>query len=108
MGSVSRTGGGSVEGGSGGGRSGEDGSGEDWDDDEGKYCSPGPSRSAPSLGNAKHLNFKFLIENIKVLAGKIKVLEETLEMKMHLENHTLDSAALLHELYNDMRKLGLE
>ncbi|GJV09533.1 hypothetical protein Tco_1347189 [Tanacetum coccineum] len=48
------------------------------------------------------LNRKFLTENMKVLAGKIKVLETTLEMEMHPENHTLDSAALLHELYNDM------
>ncbi|GKA91738.1 hypothetical protein Tco_0813663 [Tanacetum coccineum] len=70
--------------------------------------SPGPSRYAPSIGKAECSNRKFLTENMKVLAGKIKVLEETLEMKMHLENHTLDSAALLHELYNDMRKLGLE
>ncbi|GKE27149.1 hypothetical protein Tco_1442533 [Tanacetum coccineum] len=45
--------------------------------------SPGPSRSAP-------------------------ILEATLEMEIHPENHALDSAALLHELYNEMRKLGLE
>ncbi|GJW56038.1 hypothetical protein Tco_0102769 [Tanacetum coccineum] len=29
-------------------------------------------------------------------------------LKLHPENHTIDSAAILHELYNDMGKLGLE
>ncbi|GJY97571.1 hypothetical protein Tco_0514481 [Tanacetum coccineum] len=70
--------------------------------------SPGPSGSAPSIGNAECSNCKFLSENIKVFAGKIKVLEATLEIEMHPENHTLDSTALLHELYNEMGKLGLE
>nr|GEV46402.1 hypothetical protein [Tanacetum cinerariifolium] len=70
--------------------------------------SPRPSRSAPSIGKADCSNHKFLTKNIKVLAGKIKILEAALEMKMHPENHTLDSTALLHELYNDMRKLDLE
>ncbi|GKB56545.1 hypothetical protein Tco_0912731 [Tanacetum coccineum] len=46
--------------------------------------------------------------NCKHLLGKITVLEATVEMYMHLEQHTLNSAALLHEVYNDMRKLGLE
>ncbi|GJY28180.1 hypothetical protein Tco_0403947, partial [Tanacetum coccineum] len=70
--------------------------------------SPGPSRSAPSLGNAECSNCKFLTVNIKVLAGKIKVLESTLEMEMYPENHTLDSTVVLHELYNDMGEPGLE
>ncbi|GJX13374.1 hypothetical protein Tco_0205132 [Tanacetum coccineum] len=65
MGSVSRTGGGSVEGVS-GGQVAIDGSGEDGIDDR-EIEIWGPSRSAPSLGNAKHLNFKFLIENIKLM-----------------------------------------
>nr|GEW17048.1 hypothetical protein [Tanacetum cinerariifolium] len=46
--------------------------------------------------------------NCKHLLGKITVLEATVEMYMHPEKHTLNSAALLHEVYNDMGKLGLE
>ncbi|GKE40605.1 hypothetical protein Tco_1464010, partial [Tanacetum coccineum] len=46
--------------------------------------------------------------NCKLLLGKIKVLEETIEMYMHSEQHTLNSTALLHGVYNDMEKLGLE
>ncbi|GJY59624.1 hypothetical protein Tco_0459516, partial [Tanacetum coccineum] len=76
--------------------------------------SPGPSTtltysprpSTPSSyslrpsRNAECSNCKLLSEN--------KVLEAKLEMYMRPENHTLDSAALLHELYNDMRKFSLE
>ncbi|GJU26791.1 hypothetical protein Tco_1165412 [Tanacetum coccineum] len=57
--------------------------------------SPGPSRYAKC-------------SNCKLLIAKIKVIEATLEMYMYPENHTLDLTALLHELYNDMGKLGLE
>ncbi|GKF59092.1 hypothetical protein Tco_0175878, partial [Tanacetum coccineum] len=53
-------------------------------------------------------NCKFLAEKIKTLEAKIKILEGALEMEMHPEKHTLASAAILHELYNDMGKLGLE
>ncbi|GJR50623.1 gypsy type transposase [Tanacetum coccineum] len=66
----------------------------------------GPSRSTLSLGNAECPNYKFLAENIKVLDAKIKVLEATLEMKMHSENHTLESTSILHELRNEIEKLG--
>ncbi|GJZ38262.1 hypothetical protein Tco_0584453 [Tanacetum coccineum] len=61
----------------------------------------GPSRLEPSLENAERSNCKFL-------TGKIKVLDATLEMEMHPENHTLDSTAVLHKLYNDMGKFVLE
>ncbi|GJX86750.1 hypothetical protein Tco_0337524 [Tanacetum coccineum] len=57
---------------------------------------------------AKWLNCKFLAEKIKTLEAKIKILEGALEMERHPEKHTLESAAILHELYNDMGKLGLE
>ncbi|GKA09237.1 F-box domain containing protein [Tanacetum coccineum] len=46
--------------------------------------------------------------NCKHLLGKIKVLDAAVEMHMHLEQHTRNSTALLHELYNDMDNLGLE
>nr|GEV83492.1 syntaxin-52-like isoform X3 [Tanacetum cinerariifolium] len=59
-----------------------------------------PSYSSGLSSNVECSNCKFLV-------GKI-VLEATLEMYMHPENHTLDSIALLHVLYNDMGKIGLE
>ncbi|GKB10883.1 hypothetical protein Tco_0844806 [Tanacetum coccineum] len=40
--------------------------------------------------------------------GKLQVLEARLEMYMDPEKHTIDSTALLHELYNDMEKFSLE
>nr|GEV50946.1 hypothetical protein [Tanacetum cinerariifolium] len=46
--------------------------------------------------------------NCKHLLDKITVLKATVEMYMHPKQHTVNSAALLHEVYNDMRKLDLE
>nr|GEX15681.1 transposase, MuDR, MULE transposase domain protein [Tanacetum cinerariifolium] len=46
--------------------------------------------------------------NCKHLLGRIKVPQATLEMYRHPEQHTLNSAALIHDLNNDMEKLGLE
>ncbi|GJZ98805.1 hypothetical protein Tco_0671258 [Tanacetum coccineum] len=46
--------------------------------------------------------------NCKHLFGRIKVLQATLEMYMHPEQHILDSTALLHDLNNDMENIGLE
>nr|GEZ06613.1 hypothetical protein [Tanacetum cinerariifolium] len=57
--------------------------------------SPGSSRNAMCL-TCKHL------------LDKITVLKATVEMYMHPEQHTVNSTALLHEVYNDMRKLDLE
>ncbi|GKE19347.1 hypothetical protein Tco_1426924 [Tanacetum coccineum] len=57
--------------------------------------SPGSSRNA-ECSNCKHLR------------GKISVLKETLDMHMHPEQHTVNSAALLHEGLNEMEKLDLE
>nr|GEX83147.1 hypothetical protein [Tanacetum cinerariifolium] len=64
-----------------------------------------PYGSASSQGKAECLNCKLLAERIKTLEAKIKILEETLEMKRHYENHTFDSTTILHELYNDMGRL---
>ncbi|PWA81074.1 hypothetical protein CTI12_AA192040 [Artemisia annua] len=54
-----------------------------------------------SLENAERSDCKFLAE-------KIKKLEETLAMEMHLENHTRESSAILHELLNDKGKHGVD
>ncbi|GJR19590.1 hypothetical protein Tco_0968117 [Tanacetum coccineum] len=42
--------------------------------------------------------------NCKHLRGKISVLKATLDMHMHPEQHTVKSAALLHEVLNEMEK----
>ncbi|GKD33396.1 hypothetical protein Tco_1248905 [Tanacetum coccineum] len=66
-----------------------------------------PRASTPqsySLGTSRNAE----CSNCKHLLGKITVLEATVEMYMHPEEYTLNSAALLHEVYNDMEKLGLE
>ncbi|GJW60570.1 hypothetical protein Tco_0109905 [Tanacetum coccineum] len=55
--------------------------------------SPGCSRNA-ECSNCKHL------------CGKISVLKAT--MDMHPEQHTVNSATLLHEVLNEMEKLDLE
>ncbi|GJY62766.1 hypothetical protein Tco_0464226 [Tanacetum coccineum] len=74
--------------------------------------SPRSSRSAQNLGKAECSNCKFLAEKIKTLEAKIKILEGALEgaleMERHPEKHTLDSAAILHELYNEIGKLSME
>ncbi|GKB46869.1 hypothetical protein Tco_0897622 [Tanacetum coccineum] len=57
--------------------------------------SPGASRNA-ECSNCKHL------------LDKITILEAMLELYKNSEQHTLNSAALLHEVYNDMEKLDLE
>nr|GEY77253.1 zinc finger, CCHC-type [Tanacetum cinerariifolium] len=62
----------------------------------------GPFGSALYLGKVEFSNCKFLAEKIKTLEAKIKILEGTLEMERHPKNHTLESAVILYELYNDM------
>nr|GEX04933.1 hypothetical protein [Tanacetum cinerariifolium] len=65
----------------------------------------GPS-SPPnySLGSSRNAE----CSNCKNLRGKISVLKATMNMHMHLEQHTVNSAALLHEVLNEMEKLDLE
>nr|GFA44369.1 hypothetical protein [Tanacetum cinerariifolium] len=46
--------------------------------------------------------------NCKHLRGNISVLKATMNMHMHPEKHTDNSAALLHEVLNEMKKLDLE
>ncbi|GKA74518.1 hypothetical protein Tco_0780820 [Tanacetum coccineum] len=57
--------------------------------------SPGTSR------NAECSNCKYLLD-------KITVLEATVDMHMHPEQHTVNSTVLFHEVYNNMGKLDLE
>ncbi|GKB28707.1 hypothetical protein Tco_0868108 [Tanacetum coccineum] len=45
---------------------------------------------------------------IKTLEARIRILEGQLEMKRHPENHTLESAAILDEIYNGMGNLNME
>ncbi|GJV77706.1 hypothetical protein Tco_1509290 [Tanacetum coccineum] len=46
--------------------------------------------------------------NCKHLCGKISVLKAIMEMHMHPEQHAVNSAALFHEVLNEMEKLDLE
>nr|GEW85058.1 hypothetical protein [Tanacetum cinerariifolium] len=46
--------------------------------------------------------------NCKHLLDKITVLEATIDMYMHPEQHMVNSVALFHEVYNNMGKLNLE
>ncbi|GKA82243.1 hypothetical protein Tco_0788991 [Tanacetum coccineum] len=59
------------------------------------------SYSPRTLRNAECSNCKHLLD-------KITVLEATVDMYMHPEQHTVNSAALFHEVYNNMKKLDLE
>nr|GEV88905.1 hypothetical protein [Tanacetum cinerariifolium] len=60
-----------------------------------------PNYSSRSSRNARY-------SNCKHLRGKINVLKATMNMHMHPEQHTVNPAALLHEVLNEMEKLDLE
>nr|GFB16963.1 hypothetical protein [Tanacetum cinerariifolium] len=60
-----------------------------------------PNYSSRSSRNAE-------CSNCKHLRGKISVLKATMNMHMHPEQHTVNLAALLHEVLNEMEKLDLE
>ncbi|GJR85876.1 hypothetical protein Tco_0209887 [Tanacetum coccineum] len=45
---------------------------------------------------------------IKMLEARLKMLETRLEMERHPKDHTCQSAAMLHELLNDMENLRME
>ncbi|GJX74339.1 hypothetical protein Tco_0312934 [Tanacetum coccineum] len=63
--------------------------------------SAGPSTPLRSSRNAE-------CSNCKHLRRKISVLKETMDMHMHPEHHTVNLAALIHEVLNEMEKLDLE
>nr|GEU54657.1 hypothetical protein [Tanacetum cinerariifolium] len=66
------------------------------------------SRSTLNQGKAVCLNCMLLAEWIKTLEAKIKILKGTLEMEKHPDNHTVESTAILYELYNDIGRFDLE
>ncbi|GKD40747.1 hypothetical protein Tco_1260954 [Tanacetum coccineum] len=61
-----------------------------------------------SYGKLYYACPKSKCSNCKHLRGKISVLKATMEMHMHPEQHTVNSAALFHEVLNEMEKLDLE
>nr|GEX33576.1 hypothetical protein [Tanacetum cinerariifolium] len=67
--------------------------------------SSGPS-TPPNYSSGSSKNAE--CSNCKHLRGKISVLKATMNMHMHLEQNTVNSAALLHEVLNEMKKLDLE
>ncbi|GJT99981.1 hypothetical protein Tco_1110320 [Tanacetum coccineum] len=64
-------------------------------------CWGGPSRAALSPGNIECSNYK-------LLTMKIKILEAILAMERHPDDHACQSAAILHELLNEMENLRVE
>ncbi|GJY79198.1 hypothetical protein Tco_0484999 [Tanacetum coccineum] len=69
--------------------------------------SPGtstPPRYSPGASTSRIAK----CSNCKHLLDKITVLEATVDMYMHPEQHIVNSAALFHEVYNNMGKLDLE
>nr|GEX91796.1 hypothetical protein [Tanacetum cinerariifolium] len=63
--------------------------------------SSGPSRAALTLGNIE-------CSNCKLLTTKIKILEAIQAMERYPEDHACQSAAILHELLNEMENLRVE
>nr|GFC09960.1 hypothetical protein [Tanacetum cinerariifolium] len=66
-----------------------------------------PGASTPqsySMGTSRNAE----CSNCKHLLDKITVLEATVDMYMHPEQHTVNSTALFHEVYCNMGKLDLE
>nr|GEX43141.1 hypothetical protein [Tanacetum cinerariifolium] len=60
-----------------------------------------PISSSRTLRNVECSNCKHLLD-------KITVLEATVDMYMHPEQHTVNSAAPFHEVYNNIGKLDLK
>ncbi|GJW75318.1 hypothetical protein Tco_0134688 [Tanacetum coccineum] len=75
--------------------------------------SSSPRRSQPPSSSSGYYGSTPSLEetecaNCKLLALKIKKLEATLDMERHRKNHPCQSVLILHELVNDMEKLGVE
>nr|GEV73149.1 L-type lectin-domain containing receptor kinase IX.1-like [Tanacetum cinerariifolium] len=72
------------------------------------------SPGAPSIGPSTPPNYSSgssrnaECSNYKNLRGKINVLKATMDMHMQPKQYTVNSAALLHKVLNEMEKLDLE
>nr|GEV39612.1 hypothetical protein [Tanacetum cinerariifolium] len=69
-----------------------------------RYSSGASTPQSYSMGTSRNAE----CSNCKHLLDKITVLEATVDMYMHPKQHTVNSAALFHEVYSNMRKLDLE
>nr|GEW44827.1 auxilin-like protein [Tanacetum cinerariifolium] len=69
-----------------------------------RYSPGAATPQSYSLGTSRNAE----CSNCKHLLGKITLLEATMDMYMHPEQHTVNSAALFHEVYSNMRKLDFE
>nr|GFA96404.1 hypothetical protein [Tanacetum cinerariifolium] len=62
--------------------------------------------TSPNYSSRSSINAE--CSNCKHLRGKISVLKAKMNMHMHPKQHTVNLAALLHEVLNEMKKLDLE
>nr|GEZ42855.1 hypothetical protein [Tanacetum cinerariifolium] len=69
-----------------------------------RYSSGASTPQSYSLGTSRNAQ----CSNCKHFLDKITVLEATVDMYMHPEQHTINSAALFYEVYHNMGKLDLE
>nr|GFA93155.1 hypothetical protein [Tanacetum cinerariifolium] len=69
-----------------------------------RYSSGASTPQSYSLGTSRNAE----CSNCKHLLDKITVLEATMDMYMHPEQHTVNSAVLFNEVYSNMRKLDFE
>nr|GEZ46540.1 protein CLT2, chloroplastic [Tanacetum cinerariifolium] len=68
------------------------------------YCSGPSTPTNYSLGSSRNAE----CSNYKHLRGRISVLKEKMDMHLHPEQHIVNSAALLHEVLNEIEKQDLE
>nr|GEU56415.1 hypothetical protein [Tanacetum cinerariifolium] len=69
-----------------------------------RYSSGASTPQSYSVGTSRNAE----CSNCKHMLDKITVLEAMVDMYMHPEQLTVNSAALFHKVYNNMRKLDLE
>nr|GEV74331.1 hypothetical protein [Tanacetum cinerariifolium] len=69
-----------------------------------RYSSGASTPLSYSLGTSRNAE----CSNCSHLLDKITILEATVDMYMYPKQHTVNSAALFHEVYSNMEKLDLE